>query len=125
MRCKDRTEESAVMTYIPITLSEVTTVYSGRDRTCMCGCAGNYWYAPGTEQQQRARLRWWICCVRASRRSRRRFGRLGYNPDPEQFSARQITRIVNKINSLPNHTDHREWVEATEGQRLYVAYRNL
>lgn len=90
----------------PVIATNVVRVYSGKPG-CMCGCLGKYWSAAKHAE-----------AVGLNR---------GYALSAEDISDKQVTRIVNTINSnLDKVTNVSEdWVEVTIGNRIYVAYTKV
>ena len=87
-----------------INKNEVVDVYSGRARSCCCGCSGTYSYRAdktlrdiGTKQR-------------------------GYEVEDNEVNERMISRIVNKLNKNMERVE-KEWDHyfLEEGNRWYMA----
>lgn len=89
---------------VPVDISKVKKVYSGKSHTCYCGCAGKYYY-PNHDLEAAGKAR-------------------GYEIRPEEISDTQVKRIVNKINKnldqCTNYDDHLVVVQI--GNHDYTAY---
>ena len=84
--------------------SAVVSVYSGRNNTCCCGCAGTHYYNSklqdiGTIQR-------------------------GYPVIDDELNDGMVTKIVNLINNNPDKIDYEEdnFISIVIGKRLYIAY---
>jgi hypothetical protein len=88
-----------------LTLDKVRSVYSGKAGMCCCGCAGEHRYP--------------MAYAIEAEESR------GYRISPEEIDDGRVKRIVNKLNKLivaGVAEDEGDYVCATVGSRIYVAY---
>ena len=93
-----------------INIKDVMSVYSGKARTCCCGCAGKHTYA-STYQEAAGANR-------------------GYEVKDNEVSDRSVKTIVNKLNKLidfddPNAADtmlNDEFASFDTGTRTLIAY---
>lgn len=91
-----------------INIKEVTSVYSGIDGKCACGCSGKHTYASAHQ----------------SWGSKNR----GYKVTDDEVNDRTVKLIVNKIEKAiaaggkPYKHNPKELVALTKGNRLYIAY---
>lgn len=87
-----------------IELNEISSVYSGRNGACCCGCAGKHTYA--------SQHREWAGKNR------------GYEVTDDEVFDRTVKMIVSKINAnIDSAEDVGDHVALVVGKRLYVAYR--
>lgn len=90
----------------PIKIEQVSSVYSGRDGKCCCGCSGKHRYASAHRE--------WAGENR------------GYKVSDEDVSDRSVKLLVNKMNAHLGvaycEGDHYVLVL---GQRLYLAYLKI
>lgn len=86
-----------------IALEKVSSVYSGKNGKCCCGCSGKHSYA--SQHREFA----------SSRR--------GYNVTDKEISDRSVKTIVNKMNNYPGEIIYENGhVYLEHGNRLYIAY---
>lgn len=93
-----------------VDLAQVSSVYSGKDNHCCCGCAGKHTYAS-------AHVKW-------AGRDR------GYAVTPDEVNDRTVKLIVNKINLCyaglveggRKDIQETDFISAVVGDRLYIAY---
>ena len=85
-----------------LVLENVSSVYSGVNGRCCCGCAGKHTYA----------------------QAHRRFASAnrGYPVTDEEISDRSVKLIVGKIQKAGTAVAKDDLVYAVVGKRLYVAY---
>jgi hypothetical protein len=90
-----------------IDVAQISSVYSGINGRCCCGCSGKHTYAKAYQAEQ----------------SKRR----GYEVEDDEVNDRTVKLICNKImNAAPwerqDSNVYREYYAAVIGQRLYIAY---
>lgn len=91
---------------VPVELARVSSVYSGINGRCCCGCSGKHTYASAHQE--------WASKNR------------GYEVTDDEVSDRSVKIIVNKINKRIAEGDFEYYedtfVSVVVGQRLYIAY---
>lgn len=89
----------------PVKLEDVSSVYSGINGRCCCGCSGKHTYASAHRE--------WASKHR------------GYAVTDEDINDRTVKMLVNKINKnldKVEYDERPELVSVVLGNRLYVAY---
>jgi len=93
-------------------ISQIASVYSGKDGKCCCGCSGKHYYAKAHQA--------------ASSKNR------GYEVTDDEVSDRMVKKVVTKINdvmAMPADIQRAyqldvdsSYVSIVDGTRLYIAY---
>lgn len=82
--------------------SDISSVYSGKDGKCCCGCAGKHTYASATRE--------------AAGKHR------GYPITDDEVNNATVRLIVSKMNAAGPEEDGNHY-HVTVGSRLYIAYK--
>jgi len=88
-----------------IKIENVSSVYSGRDGFCCCGCAGKHTYREATRSEAGKKR--------------------GYDVRDEEISDRSVATIIGKMNRNLAAVDFDRSADLATlvvGKRLYVAY---